>query len=92
MQRTPQSLKKPHIDPRLLWEYDLKSFDYSNSYWVVIERVISRGSINDWQEMVRYYPRPLILTVAKNSKQLSPKDKEFTPLFLDSPLLYALSE
>ncbi len=78
------------ISPHLLWEYDLSNFDYDRSKRIVIERVIERGNIKDWQEIKRYYGVTEILEVAKSSKQLSKKDKDFTEIFVHSGFLHAV--
>jgi len=78
------------ISPHLLWEYDLKSFDFDSSKKIVIERIIQRGSLKEWQAMATYYKLSDILNVLESSKQLSPKDRSFTQVFLKSSLLYAV--
>ncbi|MCO6491460.1 MAG: hypothetical protein J5I98_23790 [Phaeodactylibacter sp.] len=81
--------KRPCISPHLLWEYDLSSFDFDKSKRVVIERVIERGTLDDWREMIRYYGEEQVLNVARQSRQLSAKDKGFTEIFIHSTLLHA---
>ncbi len=81
--------RTPVISPSLLWEYNLQTFDYEKSVKVVVERVIERGTLADWREMFRYYGKDEILRVARSSKQLSAKDKNFAEIFLGSPLVYA---
>ncbi len=34
---------KPNLPGRLLWEYDLETFNYDRSYKIVIERVLQLG-------------------------------------------------
>lgn len=81
---------KPRISPHLLWEYDLSAFDFDRSRRVVIERVIGRGTLEDWREMVWYYGEEQVLNVARHSRQLSAKDKSFTEIFIHSTLLHAV--
>lgn len=78
-----------HIASHLLWEYDLKSFDYVASRSIVIERIIQRGDLEDWKAMVDFYGKAAVKEVALASRQLSAKDRDFTLLFLDSTLLHA---
>ncbi|QLH33695.1 MAG: hypothetical protein HWD62_15950 [Cyclobacteriaceae bacterium] len=47
--------QKPNINPSLLWEYDLDTFNYDKSYKIVIERVLERGHLNEWREILKYY-------------------------------------
>ena len=59
---------KPNIPPYLLWEYDLKTFNYDKSYKIVIERVLQLGTLNDWKEMIRFYSKEKILETIENDK------------------------
>jgi hypothetical protein len=82
--------KRPNIiNTALLWEYDLETFNYDKSYKIVIERVLERGNLEEWREMVELYPRGKILETIDWSAQLEQRDKEFARFFLDSEFLYA---
>lgn len=78
------------INPSLLWEYDLDTFNYEKSYKIVIERVLERGNLVQWKEMVQLYPREKIIETIEWSAQLAKRDKAFSLKFLDSDLLHAL--
>jgi hypothetical protein len=80
---------KPNIPAFLLWEYDLKTFNYDKSYKIVIERVLQIGTIADWKEMVHYYPTEKILETIEWSAQIEKSDKDFSKLFLKSDMLHA---
>jgi len=81
---------KPHIiNPALLWEYDLDTFNYEKSYKIVIERVLERGNLEEWREMVNLYSREQILETIEWSAQLEKRDKEFARFFLSSEFLHA---
>ncbi len=79
---------KPNIPARLLWEYDYETFNFDKSYKIVIERVIERGDLHEWREMVRYYTKEQILETIDWSAQLDDRDKEFGRFFLESDLLH----
>jgi hypothetical protein len=81
--------KKPNIQSRLLWEYDVEKFDWERSYKIVIERVIQLGWLEDWKEMYKFYGPEKILETVEWSKQLDKRDKNFTRLFLKSDMLHA---
>ncbi len=80
---------KPNIPSYLLWEYNLDTFNYDKSYKIVIERILERGTIDDWREMVSYYPNEKILETIDWSAQLDKRDKDFSIFFLKSDMLYA---
>jgi hypothetical protein len=80
--------KQPHIiNTALLWEYDLETFNYEKSYKIVIERVLERGNLAEWREMVSIYSREKILETIEWSTQLEKKDKDFSRFFLNSAFL-----
>ena len=85
-------MQKPRpniINTALLWEYDLDTFNYERSYKIVIERVLERGNLDEWREMVSLYTKEQILETIDWSAQLEPRDKEFSRLFLASEFLHA---
>ena len=77
------------ISPHLLWEYDLDTFDFDKSKRIVIERVIQRGNLKDWQTVFQAYGKKVLLSIARESKQLSNRDRNFTKILVNSPFIYA---
>lgn len=75
------------ISPHLLWEYNLDTFDFNNSKRIVIERVIQRGNLKDWQVIFQSYGKEALIKVASQSKQLSQRDRDFTNILINSPLI-----
>jgi len=82
--------QKPNIPAFLLWEYDLETFNYDKSYKIVIERVLERGTMENWKEIVCYYPIEKILETIDWSAQLQERDKNFSKLFLKSDYFNAV--
>ncbi|MBX2944981.1 MAG: hypothetical protein KF725_04040 [Cyclobacteriaceae bacterium] len=80
---------KPNISDRLLWEYDLETFNYDKSYKIVIERVLERGTLNEWRAVLQYYGREKILEVIEWSAQLTQRMKDFSRFFIQSDFLNA---
>lgn len=80
--------KKPNIPGYLLWEYDLDTFNYEKSYKVVIERILIRGTIEDWTEMLNFYPLERVLETVAWTKQIDRRDKDFALLFIQSDLIH----
>ena len=78
---------KPNIPSYLLWEYDLENFNYQKSYKIVIDRVLLRGTIEDWTEMLRFYSIEKILETIDWTKQIDKREKDFAKLFIQSDLL-----
>ena len=82
--------QKTHIiNPALLWEYDLETFNYEKSYKIVIERILQLGNLEEWRNMVNYYTKEQILETIEWSAQLDKRDKDFSKFFLTSGFLHA---
>jgi len=73
----------------LLWEYDLETFNYVKSFKIVIERILIRGTIQDWIEMLNFYPIEKINETIEWTKQIEKREKDFARLFIKSDLLHA---
>lgn len=72
------------IPNHLLWEYDFDTFDFDKGYKVVIERVVQRGDMDDWKNILNYYGKAKILETVDWSRQLDKRDKTFARIFVDS--------
>ena len=80
---------KPNIPGNFLWEYDLETFNYDKSYKIVIERVLERGNLEEWREILNYYGEQKILNTIEWSAQLNKRGKDFSRFFLKSDFLNA---
>jgi hypothetical protein len=43
------------LSPHLFWDTDISSIDFQKNARPIIERVVTRGRLEDWWEIVRYY-------------------------------------
>lgn len=84
-----QKADKPNIPPRLLWEFDYENFDFKRSYKIVIERILERGNLENWREMIKFYSKSQILETIDWSSQMEEKDKRFSRLFINSDFVNA---
>ena len=80
---------KPNLPGRLLWEYDLETFNYDRSYKIVIERVLELGNLEEWREIIHYYGEQKIKETIEWSAQLDKRGKDFARFFLKSDFLNA---
>ncbi len=62
---TPEK-SKPNLPKRLFWEYDYEHMDWQKNAEIVIERVIERGTPEEWEEMIKFYGRKKVVTALKN--------------------------
>lgn len=80
---------KPNIPGFFSWEYDLDTFTYDKSYKTAIERVLERGNLEEWREILRYYGEQKILNTIEWSAQLDERGKAISRFFLKSDFLHA---
>lgn len=80
---------RPDISDTLLWEYDLNTFHWDKSYKIVIERVLERGNLEEWKEILIFYGKTKILETIEWSVQLKSNEKKFSRFFLNSEFLNA---
>jgi hypothetical protein len=73
----------------LLWEYDMKKFNFDKSYKIVIERVLQRGDLQQWRAVFHFYGKEKMIETIDWSAQLEQRDKHFSRLFIKSDLLNA---
>ena len=78
---------RPDISNTLLWEYDLTTFHWDRSYKIVIERVLERGNLKEWREILNFYGKEKILQTIDWSAQLDERGKSFSKFFINSGFL-----
>ncbi len=62
---TPEK-SKPNLHKRLFWEYDYEQMDWQKNAEIVVERVIERGTQEEWEEMINFYGRKKVVATLKN--------------------------
>ncbi|MBS1621810.1 MAG: hypothetical protein JST10_16660 [Bacteroidetes bacterium] len=70
----------------LFWDTDIKNVDLRKHKRYVIERVITRGSKQDFEKLLTLYTRDEISTELKKSKELDPKTRHFCSWYFNIPI------
>ena len=75
----PQERGRHKINPGLLWEYRMDTFDWQKSRRIVAERVISMGRLSDWYAAFDLYGgiRSFRKIAKEDVLDLSPRNLEF---------------
>src|SRR5688500_8879985 len=63
---------KPNLDKGLFWDWRYDDIDWQKTYRSVIERVLERGTKQEWGEIIRFYGTPKIVTALKNEIKFLP--------------------
>lgn len=59
-------INKPNLPKTLFWDFDFEKIDWRRSHKTVIERVLDRGNLADWEEMIHFYSAENVLYALKN--------------------------
>lgn len=59
-------MNKPNLPKRLFWEFKYEEMDWEKNYITVINRVVERGSSEEWQEMIKFYGEKKVKNTLKN--------------------------
>ena len=75
---------KPNFHKRLFWEFKYEAMDWRKQYAVVIERVIERGTEQEWEELIRFYGREKVVYTLQKETNYLPDEiiKEFAVILI----------
>jgi len=79
-------MRRPKLDPKIFWDTDFQKLNYTRYADAIIVRVVERGSMNDWNEIKRYYGHEKIKAAAIGARNLSKKTLHFVAQLYDTPL------
>ncbi len=69
--------KKPQLSKQAFWDVDFDKIDYKKHARFVIEKVIDRGTLNDFIEIRKFYGDQKIKLEIINAKWLGDKEIYF---------------
>lgn len=65
---------RPNLHRRLFWEFRYEEVDWQKEYAVVIQRVIERGTPQEWEELIRFYGKHKVVDTLKNEMNYLPDE------------------
>lgn len=68
------SRDRPNFSRRLFWEYRYDQIDWRLEYSMIIDRVIERGTHEEWEELVRFYGKELVIKTLKDETSYLPDE------------------
>lgn len=79
--------KKPVelLSKHLFWDIDPNLLEWERSKKTIIERVIERGSLEEWVCIVKIYTLEGIVNTAKTFRTMSPIDLNFIATISNTP-------
>jgi len=77
---------KPKLSKYLFWDCDYSKVDFDKNYKYVVEKVVTRGQINDFYEIQRYYSKEKIKDAITHIRSMPYKVLNFLSVVYDIPL------
>jgi hypothetical protein len=77
---------KPNLRPTLFWDVDYEAIQWNKNYRFIIERVLERGTFEEWQTIKQYYGLERIKEAALQARWLNKKVWHFCSLYFEEPL------
>jgi hypothetical protein len=74
------------LRPTLFWDIDVKSIDLEKHRSSVIERVTSRGRLDEFRDVLKYYGRDLVKETLLQVRHLDKVTLAFCSTFFDAPI------
>jgi hypothetical protein len=73
------------LRPHLFWDIDLNSLDEEKNKRLIIERVLNRGTVDEFRQILSYYGDDTIKRVVVNIGTFDNKTLEFVHTFFHIP-------
>ena len=74
----------PQISPHLLWDIDKSKFDWEKMKVFIVERVIERGTMDDFYAILQVYGGPEgVKEIVKETSFYDPRDEALARVLFD---------
>jgi len=74
-----------NLSNHLFWDIEPQSIDYQKHSQLIISRVLTRGTLNDWQQIKDYYGLERIKNELLTTRYLDKKSLNFCAFYFNIP-------
>ncbi|MEZ5038858.1 MAG: hypothetical protein R2828_03170 [Saprospiraceae bacterium] len=74
-----------NLSRNIFWDVDFNALDFDQNSSFIINRVVSRGNLDDWFSIKEYYGLPNIKEIIINTRYLDKISLSFFSLYFDIP-------
>lgn len=74
-----------NLRPALFWDTDVNKIDLQKHRAFVIERITTRGRVEEFRELMKYYGRDVVRDVLLNVRYLDKRTLAFCSLIFQVP-------
>lgn len=78
--------KELHLRPALFWDTDIRNIDLQKHKASVIERIVSRGRLEEFREMMSFYGREVVRRAVLEARYLDKHTLAFCSTIFDTPI------
>lgn len=64
--------QRPNLSKELFWDWRYDEIDWQKSSRSIIERVLERGTKEEWEELIRFYSESRVIATLKNDIKFLP--------------------
>ncbi|MCU0392815.1 MAG: hypothetical protein MUE81_17030 [Thermoflexibacter sp.] len=74
------------LSPTLFWDVDISTLDAQKHAAYIVERVLSRGKMEDFKLTKTYYGKPKIKRIAKKLRYMDDRVLHFCSIYFNVPI------
>ena len=74
------------LSPRLFWDSDPEAIDYERHARHVIERVVTRGTLEEWRAILKFYGQERVKSEVLQIRSLDERSLHFLAAFFETPI------
>ena len=78
--------KNDKLDPALFWDLDMNKFDPAKAPNIVVQRVVERGMVSDWQAMFNMFGVDEVKKIIRDLSYLSDRNMSFVSILFEIPI------
>lgn len=72
-----------HLSAHLFWDMKIDELDMHKNKRLIIDRVLHRGTLEEWQFINRFYNRNELIEVLCTLPVIAPKEANFVKILFD---------
>jgi hypothetical protein len=74
------------LSPTLFWDVDISTLDAEKHASYIVERVLSRGKMEDFKLTKAYYGKPKIKRISKKLRYMDDRVLHFCSIYFNVPI------
>lgn len=72
-----------YLSPHLFWDVALDSVDFQKNKQLIVDRVLHRGTLQEWNFIIDYYGKDELIKILYDLPVIAPKEANFVKLIFN---------